>query len=79
MTRSPYNMQSRRAPREPQQLGSEIFSAFSHYLNIYFLPSKDFILSEIQVIFIQEIHLGHAHVQSKLGSGIFYILHNTCF
>ena len=38
----PRNMQSRHVPREPQQLGSEISSAFNHYLNIYFSPSKVF-------------------------------------
>ena len=35
----PSNMQSRHAPKEPQQSGSEIFSAFNLYLNINFLPT----------------------------------------
>ena len=35
----PCNIQSRNAPKEPQQLGSEIFSASNLYLNIVFSPA----------------------------------------
>ena len=34
----PRNKQSRQKPKEPQQLGSEIFSEFNLYLNINFSP-----------------------------------------
>ena len=35
----PSNMQSRNTPKEPQQAGFEIFSAFNLYLSIDFSPA----------------------------------------
>ena len=35
----PRNMQSRHVPKEPQQPGRKIFSAFNLYLNIDFSPA----------------------------------------
>ena len=35
----PSNMQSKHAPKEPQQSGSGVFSAFNLHINIYFSPA----------------------------------------